>query len=195
MPHITKLFSKIVFLTLCLVSTSVWATIVLTPADCNIGVNCWTSPENKQPTAEIVANLVGTSTDLLMLYKSDQDNAQGSVDSGLAAAWYDTTYSNSSTDPQDALIEWLGGPSLSCSECYLSIKDGNNNPSLYIFDISFWDGQMDIDMNDFWPTQGAISNVAIWGPATSVTEPVTLALLGLGLFGVASARNRHRRLM
>jgi PEP-CTERM motif len=61
-----------------------------------------------------------------------------------------------------------------------------------VFDISSWNGTESIDLQGFWPNRGAISNVAIWGAeTTSVPEPASLALLGLGLIGMGAMRRKR----
>jgi hypothetical protein len=166
--------------------------ILLTPGDCIIGDNCWTSDVNKQPKAGDIEALVATGSNLNMLFKAQV----GGNDEGLFADSYDTTFSNPANDPADALIEYFFGAAISCPECYLTVKGGggNNQLSLYIFDISNWNGTDNIELLNFWPAQGAISNVAIWGAGSpaSVPEPVTLALLGAGLLGVSFSARRKR---
>lgn len=168
-------------------AASSYATIVLTPDDCTAGT-CWTLDQTSNPNLADVESATGASG-LSLLYKSDQ----GGSDSGSLADSYETTFSNTSSDPEDALIEWVYGETIAdcdTSGCYLSIKDGNHEPGVYIFDISGWDGMMDIDLNGFWPNGGAISNVAIWGGGISVPAPGTLGLFGLGLILAAAARSR-----
>ncbi|MBE9503990.1 MAG: PEP-CTERM sorting domain-containing protein [Proteobacteria bacterium] len=162
----------------------------LTPADCTVG-DCWTTLDNSQPTADAIELLVGTSTDLTMLYKSESGAADGSgYDSGSFASSYNTFFSNSHTDPEDALIEYIGGASIVCPECYLTVKDGHHSPALYAFNISSWNGLDDIVLKGFWPGGGAISNVAIWGVVTSVPEPGTLGMFGSILIGLVALRRR-----
>jgi hypothetical protein len=51
----------------------------------------------------------------------------------------------------------------------------------------------DLVLTGFWPQNGAISHVALYGTATSVPEPATLSLLGAGLIGVFLGRRRRSR--
>jgi len=160
--------------------------LTLTPADCTVG-SCWTTDVNSQLTADSIETLVGSSVELTELYKSEVDDG----DSGLFDDYLETTYSNLATDPADALIELLDGYAIDCSDCYISIKDGNQDPALYVFSLSDWLGTDDITLLDFWPDQGAISNIALWGgvdsnvyETASVPEPSTLTLFGLSLLGL-----------
>lgn len=173
--------------------------LVLTPDSC-VTPDCVTSNETSQPLALDIMSYVGTSTILSELYKSEvdgtvPDSAEESVglDDGLFADSYSTLFGNYGNDPSEALITYIGGDIINCVECYLSIKGGSGNqgPSLYVFDISFWDGVEAIELYDFLPGSGAISNVSIWGgESTDVPEPGTLALFGLGLLGMALGRKK-----
>ena len=117
------------------------------------------------------------------VYKSDEDGDAVGDDSGAYAGDYTTGFTNSTADRMDAFISWDGGSIIS-NAAWLLVKDGDNAPVWYLFDISGWDGTSDITLTGFWPGQGAISHVSIY----AVPEPGMLALLGLGLLGAALSR-------
>ena len=160
--------------------------IALTSADCVSG-SCWTTNDSSNLTIAEVTSLIGYSGTLVELYKQNVGDA---FDSGSSASSYMTTFSNSTNDPSDALIEYVSGAPISCPDCFLLIKDGNQQPAQYVFDIGTWDGLGDLDMTGFWPNQGAISHVTIFGAIASVPEPGMIGLLAIGIIGVVVARRR-----
>lgn len=151
--------------------------LMLTPSDAD-----WTSDKNGTLDASDVATLVGSSSSLELFYKS---NYQGNEEGGFAGS-YSTQYWG---DPNDALITFTGGPSIICPECYLIVKDGNQPQ--YLFSLASWNGTENLDLQDFYPNQGAISHVAIFGKTVvDVPESSALILMGLGLIGLGLARRR-----
>jgi hypothetical protein len=129
--------------------------------------------------SEIDAYLALNYPGLDELYKQNV----GGTESGSLAGSYETTFSNTAQDPSDALIEYVGGPI--AEDAFLLVKDGNQTPAWYLFDLSAWNGTDDLELTGFWPDQGAISHVSLYGGTTTVPEPGTLLLLGSGLFGLA----------
>lgn len=151
-------------------------------------------PSNCEP--DCINDLFGTSFSKgEELYKNDA--VEGSLDgtsSGSFSGSYEMLW-NATSDPTGGTLSWLVDTSyIMCGECYVAVKDGNNDPRYYFFDISnAWNGTDDIVFSGFWSdTTGAISHVSIWGnPAVEVPEPGTLGLMGLGLMGFIAFRKRR----
>lgn len=143
---------------------------------------------------EFIVDMYGVTA----LYKSDVPGekdasypSENGIDGGAFAGSYDTVFANTITDPSTASITFnIGSDSIDCPDCYLLVKDGNQNPAWYLFDIGTWNGEATIDLSGFWPYQGAISHVAIYGGEQTVPEPGILALLGLGLVGMVASRRK-----
>jgi hypothetical protein len=156
-------------------------------------VLCATGTDPSQTAFEASVAACASPGTVTELYKAEVSGGE----SGPFAGSYSTTFANTPTDPADATITYTGGTAISCSgagskSCFLGVKDGNANPTYYVFDISDWDGTSSIVMTGFWPDQGAISNVSIWGTdGKKVPEPASLALVGLGLLAVGVARRRR----
>jgi hypothetical protein len=153
---------------------------------------------NLSPSQLLLAEpiLVGPLT---LLYKSEV----GGSDSGTFAATYNTVFSDTPTDPSGATISYVSGPVPGANPLYLYVKDGNAQPAYYVFDVSGWNGSDPIVLVNFWPQQGAISNLQLLGGSTAAVPPprggpgvgvpdggTTVALLGaaLALLGLAYRR-------
>jgi hypothetical protein len=151
----------------------------ITPADAILS-------GNQTSNADILTFLASQGYDLNSLYK---DNV-GGVEEGDFAGSYDTTYFNEPLDPQDFLIVYTGGPVIG-APAYLLVKDGNAEPAWYFFDLTAlgWTGTEDISGTGFWPDQGAVSHVEIFGERTTVPDGGSMAiLLGMALVGLAGVR-------
>ncbi len=195
-----KLLSGIIAATFLAASgPSLAVTIDLTPADM-IGVT-YPNAANQEPQVFVDAGLLTTTAGLTLYYKADLNRDGTVTDSGSFANSYVTTYDNEPDDPADALISWLGDPFsfIACPSCYLAVKDGQQDPNYYVYNLNNWNGKDSLSLTGFWPDGGAISHVAIWGamdnpppPPQEIPEPGPLALLGLGLTGLWAIRRRKQ---
>ena len=128
----------------------------------------------------------------------------GGAEVGPGAPYYSMTFQNTPTDPSDALLTWNGPLFFTTNPLYILVKDGNQSPAWYLFRLTVgaggWNGMETLDFQDFWPNQGAISHISIYGtPApgtpglfnTPVPDGGSMTmLLGMGLMGLAALRRR-----
>ena len=129
----------------------------------------------------VIAAELGTSGEI---YKQNV----GGSESGSVAGSYTTSFFNTPTDPSDATIVYNGGTVASAT--HLLVKDGNQEPAWYLFRLS-WNGTETITLDNFWPNQGAISHVTLYGGTTTrVPEPATMGLFGAGLLAFGFLRRR-----
>lgn len=173
-----------------IIASQLNATITLTPSDPNIS---GADPQN--PKADDVESITGFSGEMESLYKSNV----GDPEEGSFADSYNTTYGPDANDPEDATISWGGVPApFITNPQYLVVKGGaSGDPVWYLFDISDWDGQMDIVLTDFWPANNAISHLDIMGGIGEVIpEPASVIawalLFPIGVVVGCYSRRRRR---
>ena len=154
--------------------------LLLTPSTSGVIEGTAYGPDNCEPAC---VEKVFDTEKLTLLYKADV--GESVLEEGAFAPYYQTEFKNSALDPSGAVITNLLGAWITCGECYLAIKDGKHSPGYYFYDLSKWNGTETITLAYFWPNEGAISHVSIWGDHASVPEPGTLSLLGAGLLAAA----------
>ena len=147
-----------------------------------------------------IVNYIESTYGVSEEYKSDVVKDSSGVDAsgpgddgGSMAAFYDTVFLDS-IDAQlsGADITWNGSDKFSCPDCLLLVKDGNNDPNWYLFDLLGWDGEETLELRNFWIGNGAISHVSIFSESRSVPEPGMVALLAIGLIGMVATRRRAK---
>lgn len=166
-------------------------------ANTTTGYNCWLNPAKgdlgyiNNPKVSDFSTITGLTSpaDFRELYKMEADPL---LESGGLWDSYNTTFTDGDgTKGQllsGAIINNDGPYSASCPNCYLLVKDGNQAPTWYLFDLGYWDGIENIILSDFWLGKGAISHVSIWG----VPEPGMVGLLAIGLLGMVVVRRKPR---
>jgi len=179
----------IISLTVCLALSAMQAqALLITP-----GMEALSGNETSQAQIDAaIASFIGSAS---LLYKQDV----GLPESLLPLAGsYDTTFFNEPLDPGAADIVYMGGAIVG-PDAYLLVKDGKQSPSWYLFWLSDgvgslnWDGMETLELRDFWPAQGAISHVSIYGETSAVSEPGTMLLLGTGLACLAGMERAHKK--
>jgi len=157
--------------------------LLIDPAQCGITLSCDSGPETSN--SDILAAIEGLYPGIEEVYKQDQ----GGGETGIFAGDYSAAFFNTSSDPEDSLISWNGPGTIDCSSCYLLVKGGDFDPTWYLIDISGWDGQEDLDLQNFWPAMGAISHVSIF--VRPIPIPAAVWLFGTGLLGLVGMARRN----
>ena len=218
-----KLLTTLLFA--CVIAFSYHASAVtVTPDTCvtetdadNAGVsdwNCWTgSYDANGITLGEAATMTGIA-DLVEFYKSDDagwTDAETPVhvpqsESGTYQANYGTTFYPSKDATDATIFREDVSDYIDCTACFIFVKDGNMDPSWYLINIGNWDGIESIYVEGFWPDNGAISHVTLYGiesddkglcspdnPACNtpaVPIPAAVWLFGSGLIGLVGIARR-----
>jgi hypothetical protein len=109
---------------------------------------------------------------------------------------YETEFLPTFEIKEDAIIRYVSGSIIS-PIAYLLAKDGQGIPSVandgwFLYNLTGlgWTGTEDITITGLWPAQGSFSHISIYDAPTTVPEPSTLLLFGLGLIGLAGVRRK-----
>ena len=173
----------------------------ITPSSGVLNTSRWQGNETGESGIQTaIASYLGTSTEL---YKQDHELPLPlPAPEGTLASSYSTVFLNTPEDPQEATITYIGGLFVGPT-AFLLVKDGNQEPAWYLFNLTTlgWNGTETLLLTDFWPNQGAISHVSLFGtqqqPGPGPTVPdggTTSVLLGVALLILASLRPRTRQL-
>jgi len=193
-------------LMIALVSFNTHSDIMLDPSSCVVDTTCWTDDMTDNPNLSDIETIIGLSAGALtdLLYKQDA----GGVEAGTFADSYSNVITLGDSDSIAISYDGLPDPFIdTCAgilSCFLSVKDGGvADPNIWVFDISGWNGMMNIDIINLYPDMGSISNFVIWGGVGTppceedcggggqeIPEPSVLFLFAGGLLGLAWSR-RH----
>jgi hypothetical protein len=165
--------------------------LTITPSSGVLNTSRWSGPETSQSAINtVIAPIIGSATEL---YKQDVGQPEAALP---LASSYQTTFSNTPSDPSDAKIVYTGGQTVG-SPAFALVKDGNQNPGWYLFNLTLlgWNGTADLEFQGFWPNQGAISHISLYGTPETPGPRVpdggsTVALLGAVIALLAFARRQ-----
>ena len=160
-------------------------TIIITPET----ISHWSGNENSTPAINTaIASMIGSAEEL---YKQEV----GGAESGGLAGSYEVNFSPS-TDPSGATITYTGGDVVGPT-AFLLVKDGKNEPAWYLFDLTElgFVGTQTLELKNFWPGEGAISHLTLYGGRGSQVADVgsSMALLGMALMGLGAVRRKMCR--
>lgn len=178
-------FRPVITLVAAVALSSAANALSITPSSGTLNTTRWEGNDTSQAVIDtVIAPMLGTAT---LQYKNDVPGSE----SGPLTASYNTTFLNTPPDPSGATIVYVSGPMVSPT-AFLLVKDGNQTPAWYLYNLTAlgWNGSAQLDLSNFWPNQGAISHVSLYGGGSVPDGGATVALLGLGLLGLAMLRHR-----
>lgn len=173
----------------CAVSPSAASALSITPT-----TGHWVSSDTSNLKNSDLLTLVGlTGVDdksINLLYKQ---NFNGGEEGGFGAS-YSTSFAPTGNDPSEATVTYGAGAFINCGICLLIVKDGNNQPAQYVFNLGpvqlgtntnarptgnptqvppalNWNGLDMLELKGFWAgVNGSISHIEIRGIAEPCSE-------------------------
>ena len=132
----------------------------------------------------VIGPIIGPAT---LLYKAEPGSPV--AEEGALSGSYNTVFSLTALDPMDATITYVAGRYVGPVSWAL-VKDGNSTPAWYLFNLTAlgWDGTETLNFQGFWPANGAISHVALYGGSAVPDGGSAVMLLGAALVGLAGLR-------
>ena len=141
--------------------------------------------------AEINALITPFIGETSFLYKGTPNGAE----EGLYRNSYSMSWNLSGLQPESFAVRYDGGYRF--IPTFLLVKDGNASPNWYLYNVMNWNWT--IYGQGFFPNQGGISHVSVWGirqceyPREDVPDGgATAVLLGLSCAGLAMVKRRTR---
>jgi hypothetical protein len=177
--------------------------LTITPTSGTDGVTRWSGPETAQGGPNGINSVIGPLiTPSTELYKNDavENSNLGSEAALPLAGSYHTVYGQT-LDFSSATITYTGG-NIVGPVAYMLVKDGNNNPGWYLYNLTalLWDGEATLNLSGFWEgVNGAISHISLYGistPPGDIPPPgvpdsgSTVALIGLAFLALAFVKRK-----
>jgi len=156
------------------------------PQNANNGDPLWIAT-GTQTSQAAIETFIRDTYGVGVLYKYDFPGEDPAKESGSFAASYETTYGDPNLQDEDFTITYQAGAPVIGDPVYLLVKDGNAVPAWYFYDVSAWNGIDLLKGQGFWPNQGGISHVSLYGVPDG---GVTAFMLGLGVLGVGYMARR-----
>lgn len=188
-----KLLFRCLLTVFALAAVQIATALPITPSSGTLGLTRWQGPESSQSAInDIIDDIIGIPLTNFEMYK--QDVGLPEAPWPLAGS-YDTTFANTPGDPSEFTIEYKGGPFIAPT-AYLLVKGGGPSsaaPLWYLYNLTGlgWNGTDTVAGSGFWPDQGAVSHVSLYGGIRVPDGAHTLLLVGVAVWVFSLLRRRR----